>query len=221
MSTDAYRGAGRPEATYLIERTLDLIARKLNLDPVEVRRRNFIKADQFPHTTAMGLTYDSGKYEATMDQALKTADYAGLRKQQADARKAGRLLGIGLSTYVEVCGMGPSAAMPAAGWDSATVRVEPTGAVTVLTGISPHGQGEETTFAQIVADELGVPLEQITVVHGDTDKVQYGVGTFGSRGTAVGGAALKLAIDVIQEKVDENCGAPVGSESRRRRVSRG
>ncbi len=200
MSTDAYRGAGRPEATYLIERTLDLIARKLNLDPVEVRRRNFIKADQFPHTTAMGLTYDSGKYESTMDQALKTADYAGLRRQQADARKAGRLLGIGLSTYVEVCGMGPSAAMPAAGWDSATVRVEPTGAVTVLTGISPHGQGEETTFAQIVADELGAPLEQITVVHGDTDKVQYGVGTFGSRGTAVGGAALKLALDVIKEK---------------------
>ena len=200
MSTDAYRGAGRPEATYLIERTLDLIARKLDLDPVEVRRRNFIKADSFPHTTAMGLTYDSGKYEATMDQALKAADYAGLRKQQAEARKAGRLLGIGLSTYVEVCGMGPSAAMPAAGWDSATVRVEPTGAVTVLTGVSPHGQGEETTFAQIVADELGVPLEQISVVHGDTDRVQYGVGTFGSRGTAVGGAALKLALDVIREK---------------------
>ncbi|HEY1727398.1 MAG TPA: xanthine dehydrogenase family protein molybdopterin-binding subunit [Candidatus Baltobacteraceae bacterium] len=200
MSTDAYRGAGRPEATYLIERTLDLIARKLNLDPVEVRRRNFIKADSFPHTTAMGLTYDSGNYEATMDQALKAADYPGLRKAQAEARKAGRLLGIGLSTYVEVCGMGPSAAMPAAGWDSATVRVEPTGAVTVLTGISPHGQGEETTFAQIVADELGVPIEQIIIVHGDTDRVQYGVGTFGSRGTAVGGAALKLALDVIREK---------------------
>ena len=200
MATDAYRGAGRPEATYLIERTLDLIARKLNLDPVEVRRRNFIKSDQFPYTTAMGLAYDSGKYEETMNHALKAADYAGLRKQQAEARKAGRLLGIGLSTYVEVCGMGPSAAMPAAGWDSATVRVEPTGAVTVLTGVSPHGQGEETTFAQIVADELGVPLEQITVVHGDTDKVQYGVGTFGSRGTAVGGAALKLAVDVIKEK---------------------
>lgn len=200
MSTDAYRGAGRPEATYLIERTLDLIARKLEMDPVEVRRKNFIGADAFPYTTAMGLTYDSGRYEATMDHALRVADYAGLRKMQAAARKEGRFLGIGISTYVEVCGMGPSAAMPAAGWDSATVRVEPTGAVTVLTGISPHGQGEETTFAQIVADELGVPLEQITVVHGDTDKVQYGVGTFGSRGTAVGGAALKLAIDVIKQK---------------------
>ncbi|MBV8601680.1 MAG: molybdopterin-dependent oxidoreductase, partial [Candidatus Eremiobacteraeota bacterium] len=159
-----------------------------------------IQPDAFPHTTAMGLTYDSGRYEATMEQALKSADYAGLRKQQADARKAGRLLGIGVSTYVEVCGMRPSAAMPAAGWDSATVRVEPTGSVTVLTGISPHGQGEETTFAQIVADELGVPIDQVTVVHGDTDKVQYGVGTFGSRGTAVGGAALKLAIDVIKAK---------------------
>ncbi|MGH7326907.1 MAG: xanthine dehydrogenase family protein molybdopterin-binding subunit, partial [Polyangiaceae bacterium] len=200
MPTDAYRGAGRPESTYLIERTIDLVARKLDMEPIEIRRRNFIKHDAFPYTTAMGLTYDSGGYESTMDHALKAADYAGLRKQQEAARKSGRLIGIGLSTYVEVCGMGPSAAMPAAGWDSATIRVEPTGSVTVLTGISPHGQGEETTFAQIVADELGVPIEQVTVVHGDTDKVQYGVGTFGSRGTAVGGAALKIAIDTIQAK---------------------
>jgi len=200
MATDAYRGAGRPEATYLIERTLDLIARKLDIEPTEVRRKNFIAADAFPFTTAMGLTYDSGRYETTMDHALKVADYAGLRRMQANARREGRFIGIGLSTYVEVCGMGPSAAMPAAGWDSATIRVEPTGSVTVLTGISPHGQGEETTFAQIVADELGVALENITVVHGDTDKVQYGVGTFGSRGTAVGGAALKIAVDVIKSK---------------------
>jgi carbon-monoxide dehydrogenase large subunit len=200
MPTDAYRGAGRPESTYLIERTIDLVARTLNLDPVEVRRRNFIKSNAFPYTTAMGLAYDSGNYEATMDHALKAADYAGLRKEQEMDRKSGRLIGIGLSTYVEVCGMGPSAAMPAAGWDSATIRVEPTGSVTVLTGISPHGQGEETTFAQVVADELGVPIEQITVIHGDTDKVQYGVGTFGSRGTAVGGAALKIAVDAIKAK---------------------
>ena len=200
MATDAYRGAGRPEATFFVERSLDLVARELNLDPVEVRRKNFIGAQSFPYTTATGLTYDSGRYEATMDHALKVADYPGLRKQQAEARKHGRLIGIGLSTYVEVCGMGPSAAMPAAGWDSATIRVEPTGSITVLTGISPHGQGEETTFAQIVADELGVPIDQVTVIHGDTDKVQYGVGTFGSRGTAVGGAALKLAIDVIKAK---------------------
>ncbi len=200
MSTDAYRGAGRPEATFLIERAMDLVARRLGLDPAEVRRRNFIAPDAFPHTTATGLTYDSGDYATTMEKALLLADYAGLRKRQDELRKAGRFLGIGLSTYVEVCGMGPSSAMPAAGWDSATVRVEPTGSVTVLTGISPHGQGEETTFAQIVADELGVPIDQITIVHGDTDKVQYGVGTFGSRGTAVGGAALKLAVESIQAK---------------------
>jgi len=200
MSTDAYRGAGRPEATFFIERAVDMVALKLGLDPVAVRRKNFIANASFPHTTATGLTYDSGDYETTMDKALKLVDYDGLRKQQADLRKQGRFLGIGVSTYVEVCGMGPSAAMPAAGWDSATIRVEPTGSITVLTGVSPHGQGQETTFAQIVADELGVPIDNVTVVHGDTDRVQYGVGTFGSRGTAVGGAALKLAIETIQAK---------------------
>jgi carbon-monoxide dehydrogenase large subunit len=200
MSTDAYRGAGRPEATFFIERAIDLVAQRLGLDPAEVRRKNFIAKASFPHTTATGLTYDSGDYETTMDKALKIVDYAGLRKRQAELRKQGRYLGIGLSTYVEVCGMGPSAAMPAAGWDSATIRVEPTGSITVLTGISPHGQGEETTFAQIVSDELGVPIDQVSVIHGDTDKVQYGVGTFGSRGTAVGGAALQLAIQTIQAK---------------------
>ena len=200
MSTDAYRGAGRPEATFFIERAIDLVARKLGLDPADARRRNFVAPDAFPYLTATGLTYDSGDYASTMEKALLLADYGGWRKRQAELRAAGRYLGIGLSTYVEVCGMGPSAAMPAAGWDSATVRVEPTGSVTVLTGISPHGQGEETTFAQIVSDELGVPIDQITIVHGDTDKVQYGVGTFGSRGTAVGGAALKLAIETVKAK---------------------
>ncbi len=200
MSTDAYRGAGRPEATYLIERLMDLVARKLGADPADVRRRNFIEPSAFPFTTATGLTYDSGDYAKTMEKALQLADYPGVRARQAALRAEGRYLGIGLSTYVEVCGMGPSAAMPAAGWDSATIRVEPTGSVTVLTGISPHGQGEETTFAQLVADELGVAIDDIAVVHGDTDRVQYGVGTFGSRGTAVGGAALKLAIETIQAK---------------------
>ncbi len=200
MSTDAYRGAGRPEATFFIERMVDMVARELKLDPVDVRRRNFIADDAFPFTTAAGLTYDSGRYGAALDKALQIADYDGLRARQVELRKAGRYLGIGLSTYVEVCGMGPSSAMTAAGWDSATIRVEPTGSVTVLTGISPHGQGEETTFAQLVADELGVSINAVNVVHGDTDRVQYGVGTFGSRGTAVGGAALKLAIDTIQAK---------------------
>ncbi|MDB5028084.1 MAG: xanthine dehydrogenase, molybdenum binding subunit apoprotein, partial [Candidatus Eremiobacteraeota bacterium] len=177
MSTDAYRGAGRPEAAFFIERAIDMVAQRLGLDPAEVRRKNFIANTAFPHTTATGLTYDSGDYETTMDKALKLADYEGLRKRQSELRKQGRYLGIGLSTYVEVCGMGPSAAMPAAGWDSATIRVEPTGSITVLTGVSPHGQGQETTFAQIVADELGVPIDHVSVIHGDTDKVQYGVGT--------------------------------------------
>ncbi|MBV9440615.1 MAG: molybdopterin-dependent oxidoreductase, partial [Candidatus Eremiobacteraeota bacterium] len=153
-----------------------------------------------PHTTSTGLTYDSGDYAKTMDKALALADYRGLRERQRELRGKGRCLGVGLSTYVEVCGMGPSAAMPAAGWDSATIRVEPTGSVTVLTGISPHGQGEETTFAQIVADELGVPIDFFSNDPATTEKVQYGVGTFGSRGTAVGGAALKLAIESIQAK---------------------
>jgi carbon-monoxide dehydrogenase large subunit len=200
MSTDAYRGAGRPEATYLIERMVDLVAKELNLDPVDVRRKNFIQPHEFPYPIVTGLVYDSGNYEASLDKALELVDYKAFRARQEAARKEGRYLGIGFSTYVEVCGMGPSHAMPAPGWDSATIRVEPTGSVTVMTGISPHGQGQETTFAQIVADNLGVPIDKINIVHGDTDRVQYGVGTFGSRGTAVGGAALKLAIESIQAK---------------------
>jgi carbon-monoxide dehydrogenase large subunit len=200
MSTDAYRGAGRPEATFYTERMVDLVAHRLGLDPAEVRRKNFVRKDQFPYATATGLLYDSGDYEGTMDKALHLADYAGWRAKQAEARKHGRYLGIGLSTYVEICGMGPSKALPGGGWDSSTVRVEPTGAVTVLTGISPHGQGEETSFAQIVADQLGVPIEKINVIHGDTDKVQYGLGTYGSRGLAVGGSALVLALETVRDK---------------------
>jgi carbon-monoxide dehydrogenase large subunit len=200
MSTDAYRGAGRPEATFLVERALDLVAHDLGLDPVVVRRKNFIAPGDFPYAVPTGLTYDTGNYVPALEKALAIADYDGLRAKQKKLRTEGRYLGIGISTYVEVCGMGPSKALGGAGWDSATVRVEPTGAVTVLTGVSPHGQGQETTFAQIVADELGVPIDQVTVVHGDTDKVQYGVGTFGSRGTPVGGAALMLAIGDIRAK---------------------
>jgi carbon-monoxide dehydrogenase large subunit len=200
MSTDAYRGAGRPEATFFIERAMDLVALKLGLDPADVRRKNFVGKAMFPYPTATGLMYDSGDYETTMDKALAESDYAGWRKKQAEWRKQGRYIGIGLSTYVEICGMGPSKALPGGGWDSATVRVEPSGAVTVMTGVSPHGQGQETTFAQIVADELGVGIDRINVMHGDTDKVQYGLGTYGSRGTAVGGAAVMLAIQTIQEK---------------------
>jgi carbon-monoxide dehydrogenase large subunit len=200
MSTDAYRGAGRPEATYVVERVMDVIARELNLDPVEVRRKNFPKAAEFPFQTATGLVYDSGDYEAALDKALDLSTYQKLRDQQAKARAAGGIMGIGLSSYVEICALGPSQAMPAGGWESATVRIEPTGKVTVLTGASPHGQGQETSFAQIAADELGVDINDVTVIHGDTGIVQYGIGTFGSRATAVGGTAVLIAIQKLKEK---------------------
>ncbi len=198
--TDAYRGAGRPEATFLIERVMDHIAAELDLDPAEVRRRNFIAADDFPATTATELIYDSGDYQTALDRLLEVADYAGLRREQKERRARGEVMGIGLSTYVEICGIGPSAALPAGGWEACTVEVRRTGAVVVKTGISPHGQGQETTFAQIVADRLGVPIEAVEIAHGDTDYVPEGIGTFGSRGLAVGGAALSLALDTIRAK---------------------
>src|SRR5215467_484148 len=200
MSTDAYRGAGRPEATYVIERAADLVAAELGMDPVEVRRKNFPQPNEFPFKTATGLFYDSGNYQGALDKALKMADYTKLREEQKKARKEGRLMGIGVSTYVEICALGPSAAMPAGGWESATVRIEPTGKVTILTGASPHGQGEETSFAQIAADELGVSVNDSTVIHGDTAIVQYGIGTFGSRGLAVGGTAVYMAIQKLKAK---------------------
>src|SRR5687767_6213847 len=200
MATDAYRGAGRPEATYIVERGLDLVAADLGMDPTEVRRKNFPAPNEFPFHTATGLEYDSGDYEAALDKAQSIIDYAGLRAEQKKARDEGRLLGIGISTYVEICALGPSQAMPAGGWESATVRIEPTGKVTVLTGASPHGQGQETSFAQIAADELGVKLNDVTVIHGDTGIVQYGIGTFGSRATAVGGTAVLIAIQKLKEK---------------------
>src|SRR5438067_11379690 len=200
MSTHAYRCAGRPEATYVVERIMDVVARELNLDPVEVRRKNFPTASEFPFHTATGLDYDSGDYEAALAKALDLSGYQKLREQQAKARAEGRIMGIGVSSYVEICALGPSQAMPAGGWESATVRIEPTGKVTVMTGASPHGQGQETSFAQIAADELGVDLNDVTVIHGDTGIVQYGIGTFGSRATAVGGTAVLVAIQKLKEK---------------------
>src|SRR5579884_1914960 len=202
--TDAYRGAGRPEATYLLERMVDLVARELNMDPAEIRRKNFIPADKFPYTTAEGLLYDSGNYEGTLNKALQLVGYDQLRQQQK-AQTGTKRLGIGLSTYVEVCGLAPSQAAGAMGfqgglWESATVRVHPTGKVTVLTGSSPHGQGEETTFAQIVNSELGIPVEDIEVVHGDTAAIPFGMGTYGSRSTAVGGTALVFACRKVRDK---------------------
>jgi carbon-monoxide dehydrogenase large subunit len=203
MATDAYRGAGRPEATYVVERALDLVALELGIDAAEVRRKNFPGAGEFPFHTATGLDYDSGNYEAALDKAQKIIGYADLRANQKKARDEGRLVGIGVSTYVEICALGPSQAMPAGGWESATVRIEPTGKVTVMTGASPHGQGQETSFAQIAADELGVDLNDVTVIHGDTAIVQYGIGTFGSRATAVGGTAVLVALQKLKEKANK------------------
>src|SRR5258707_2280654 len=171
-----------------------------NMVRVEVDRKNFPAATEFPFHTATGLDYDSGDYEAALDKALDFSGYAKLRDEQTKARAEGRLRGIGLSSYVEICALGPAQAMPAGGWESATVRIEPTGKVTVMTGASPHGQGQETSFGQIAADELGVDLNDVTVIHGDTAIVQYGIGTFGSRATAVGGTAVLIAIQKLKEK---------------------
>ena len=202
VATDAYRGAGRPEATLVIERTMDLIARRLDMDPVEVRRRNFAQPSDFPLPVATGLAYDSGNYQAALDKALEMAGYEDLRAEQKRLREEGRYLGIGFSTYVEICAMGPSAALPAGGWESGTVRLDFTGKTTVLTGVSPHGQGEETTFAQIVSDELGVPIEDVAVLHGDTAVVPNGIGTFGSRGISVGGTAVYMATQKVKDKAE-------------------
>ncbi|HTS29309.1 MAG TPA: xanthine dehydrogenase family protein molybdopterin-binding subunit [Bryobacteraceae bacterium] len=213
VPTDAYRGAGRPEATHGIERMVDILAAELKMDPAEIRLKNFVGNDEFPYATTTGLTYDSGNYAAPLHKALDAVDYKARRQEQAEGRRAGKLMGIGLSTYGEICAMGPSAAMPAGGWESATVKIEPSGKVTVLTGASPHGQGEETTFAQIVADELGVDINDVMVVHGDTSVVQYGIGTFGSRGTAVGGAALYYALQELKAKIRKFGAMLLGSEN--------
>ena len=199
--TDAYRGAGRPEATHGIERMVDILAAELKMDPAELRRKNFVGKDEFPFQTATGLAYDSGNYALPLDTALAEIDYPALRREQQQARASGKLMGIGLSTYGEICAIGPSPATPAGGWESATVKIEPSGKITVMTGASPHGQGEETTFAQIVADELGVDIDDVVVLHGDTAVVQYGIGTFGSRGTAIGGTALYYALQELKGKV--------------------
>jgi len=202
---DAYRGAGRPEATFIVERLVDLLARKLKMDPAELRRKNLIPPFKDGYTVATGLAYDTGNYEAALDKALEMADYKGLRKQQSDMRARGQYLGIGLCTYAEICGLGPSQVAGAVGfggglWESAIVRFYPSGKVNVFVGVSPHGQGEETTFAQIVASELGVSVDDVEVLHGDTDQTPMGWGTYGSRTTAVGSGALMGAIKKIKDK---------------------
>src|SRR5262245_47180834 len=199
--TDAYRGAGRPEATYFVERAMDMLARELKMDPADVRRKNFIRPDQFPFTTQVGAIYDSGDYEKALDAALKASDWQGLKAERDAARAQGRLVGIGLSMYVEVCGIGPSASLPTGGWEHAQVTVERDGRISATTGASPHGQGNETTFAQMLADQFGVPIEHITIQHGDTAVVKQGIGTFGSRSQAVGGAALHMAGNKVRAKM--------------------
>jgi aerobic carbon-monoxide dehydrogenase large subunit len=206
--TDAYRGAGRPEAAFLIERMVDLLAAELKMDPVEVRRRNFIPKEAFPFTTSTTLQYDSGDYEGTLQRALEMVDYQSLRREQEELRKQGRYIGIGLSTYVEVCGLAPSKAAGAMGfqgglWEPAIVRVLATGKALVYTGTNPHGQGEETTFAQLVSEELGLPFEDIDVIHGDTAQISMGWGTYGSRTTAVGGSAIVLASRKVRDKASK------------------
>jgi carbon-monoxide dehydrogenase large subunit len=208
---DAYRGAGRPEATYLIERGIDLVARELGLDRVDVRRRNFVPSDAFPYAPAndllRGLAYDTGEYEKPLDRALEIVDYDGFRADQEKARKQGRLLGIGFSSYVEICGAAPSAWIGTVGegwgasmWESANVRVHLTGKVAVTIGTQPVGQGHETTVSQIVASELGIPIEDVTVELGDTLNTPFGYGTYASRSAAVGGIAVYNSVQKIKAK---------------------
>jgi carbon-monoxide dehydrogenase large subunit len=205
--TDAYRGAGRPEATYAIERIMDDLAAELNLDPLEVRRRNWIAHEEFPYTTVAGLTYDSGNYEAATDRAMQLFGYHQLRAEQQARRQAGDpvQLGIGVSTYTEMCGLAPSRVLGAlrygaGGWETARVRVLTTGKVEVVTGTSPHGQGHVTAWSQIAADQLGVPFEDVEVLHGDTRTSPKGLDTYGSRSLAVGGVALAMACGKVRDK---------------------
>jgi len=205
VPVDAYRGAGRPEASYLLERLVDRAARETGMDPVEIRRRNFIPADGFPYQTPVALEYDSGDYQTCLDKGLELADYDGFAQRRSESAERGKLRGLGLSTYVEACGIAPSNVAGALGaraglYEAGTIRVNPTGSVTVITGSHSHGQGHETTFAQLVTEALGVDFDNIEVVHGDTGKVPFGMGTYGSRSLAVGGMALMSALEKIKTK---------------------
>jgi carbon-monoxide dehydrogenase large subunit len=203
VPVDAYRGAGRPEATFVVERLVEVGARELGIDPAELRKRNFIKT--FPHQTPVIMAYDAGDYHATLKKAMELADVKGFGKRKRDSTRAGKLRGLGYSTYIEACGIAPSQAVGSLGcgvglWESAEVRVNPTGSVEILTGCHQHGQGHETTFAQVVAERIGIPIDNVSVVHGDTDKVQFGMGTYGSRSGAVGISAIVKALDKVEAK---------------------
>ena len=205
VPVDAYRGAGRPEAAYVIERLVDQAAHEVGIDPAELRRRNFVPPEGFPYDNPLGAQYDSGNFAAGLDKALTLADYAGFEKRRAESKSRGKLRGIGLSSYIEACGAGPSKIIMAAGagsgmFESATIRVNPSGSVVVVTGTHSHGQGHETTFAQVVSDKLGIPIQSIEIVHGDTGRSAFGLGTVGSRSLAVGGGAIIKAIDKVIAK---------------------
>jgi len=205
VPVDAYRGAGRPEASYLLERIVDRAARELGIDQAEIRRRNFIPPDGFPYQTPVALEYDSGDYFASLDQCIELADCAGFDKRKGESAKRGKRRGIGYSTYIEACGVAPSNVAGSLGaraglYEAGTIRVNPTGSVTVLTGSHSHGQGHETTFAQLVTETLGVDFENVEVVHGDTGKIPFGMGTYGSRSLAVGGMAVMSALEKIKTK---------------------
>jgi carbon-monoxide dehydrogenase large subunit len=200
---DAYRGAGRPEATFVIERLIEVSARQLGVAPAELRRKNFV--DKFPHQTPVIMAYDAGDYDASLEKALELADFKNFAKRKRESGRHGKLRGLGFSAYIEACGIAPSQAVGALGagvglWESAEVRVNPTGSVEILTGSHSHGQGHETTFAQLAAARLGIPIDDIAVVHGDTDKVQFGMGTYGSRSGAVGMSAIAKALDKVEAK---------------------
>ena len=202
---DAYRGAGRPEATYLLERVIDQAAREVGMDQAEFRRLNFIPKDAFPYQTAVALQYDIGDYEPALDKAMEMIDYKNFENRRSESSKRGKYRGIGVSSYIEACGIAPSAVAGAlggrvGGWESASVRVDPTGTITVTTGAHSHGQGHATTFAQIVTERLGVPNSSVELVHGDSDRSPFGMGTYGSRSLAVGGVAISKALDKIVEK---------------------
>jgi len=202
---DAYRGAGRPEATFVVERLVENAALEMGIDPAELRRRNLVPADAFPYQTPVIHQYDCGDFGAALGKALEIADYAGFEARRTESKSRGKLRGIGFSSYIEACGIAPSAAVGALGggvglWESAEIRFNPTGNVALFTGTHSHGQGHETAFAQIVADKLGVPIENVDVVHGDTDRIPFGMGTYGSRSLAVGGSAIVKAADKIIAK---------------------
>jgi len=202
---DAYRGAGRPEATFMVERMMDLVAHEIGMDPAELRRKNLIPPFTDGHEVITGLVYDTGNYEPALDLAMQMVDYPALRKKQTQLRQQGRYVGIGIVTYTEICGLGPSEVAGAVGfggglWESAIVRFHPSGKVNVMVGVSPHGQGEATTFAQIVGDQLGLPVGDVEIIYGDTDLTPMGWGTYGSRTTAVAGGAIMGAIAKIKEK---------------------